>query len=203
MEVRSRSTGLSMRERLFCEHYVTAGPLARPIKSAAFAGYKAPQISGNQLLRRPAVQAYIDNLRIETRLRNNITVDDIINELMKIAFADIRLLYNEDGSMKPIHELDADIAATIKDVESREERDKDTGEIIETTIRKVTRADKLNALSQLRDMLGFKQREIMVRKDAQGNVLETLEKVGDDPHKVIFEDNSGDNDSKPLVNGDM
>lgn len=46
-----------------------------------------------------------------------ITQDRVLQELARIAFFDIRKLYNEDGSMKLPHELDDDAAAVLSGVD--------------------------------------------------------------------------------------
>lgn len=184
---------LSLQQKIFCEKYVGMGVLVNAVKAAVLAGYKVPHVSAPALLKKPEVQAYIDQLRYETRLRNNITIDDIINELAKIAFADIRELYDEENKLKDIKDMDDICAAAIKDFEVEKRYmsgDSDDMMNIETT--KVRRYDKLNALNALRECLGFKQREMTIKRDAQGKIIETEETVDPDVNKVVFEDNSGE-----------
>src|SRR5579859_6030938 len=99
-------TRLTLQQKIFCERYVGMGVLVNGVKAAVLAGYKVPQISSQQLLKKPEIIEYIDRLRYETRLRNNITIDDLINEYAKIAFADIRELYDEENKLKDIKEMD-------------------------------------------------------------------------------------------------
>ena len=40
-------------------------------------------------------------------------VDRVLTEYAKLAFLDIRKAFDEDGNLKPIHELDDDTAAAI------------------------------------------------------------------------------------------
>jgi phage terminase small subunit len=53
----------------------------------------------------------------ERQQRLDISVDRVLQELARIAFFDPRKLFNHDGSLKDITELDADTAAAIASVE--------------------------------------------------------------------------------------
>jgi len=184
-------TKLTLQQRIFVEHYVTSGPYANATKSAAYAKYKMPHISGNDLLTRKPVIEFIDKMREETRMRNNITIDDLINEYAKIAFADPRELYDEDGNLLPIHKLNDVLAGAISTIEQEEIRI--LGESV-GTLKKIKRYDKMTALNALREMLGFKSAEMIIRRGPDGRILETEETVNPDEHKVIFEDNTEDKD---------
>lgn len=187
---RNPKTGVSLAELIFCEHFVSQGPLASALKAAAYAGYKQPQQSGQDLLGRPAVQVQIAKLRVEARDRCNLTVDDIIHEYIKIAFADIRDMYDEQGRLKNIHDMSSEIIATIKDLDVQTTTSPFTEE--ETITSRVRRHDKLTALEALRELLGFKEQQVtkMIKRDADGKVIETTETLSSTPHKVIFEDNT-------------
>ena len=51
----------------------------------------------------------------------------VIQELMRIAFYDVRQFYNEDGSTKSIHELNIDQRAAISTIVVQYERERGTG----------------------------------------------------------------------------
>lgn len=88
-------------------------------QAAIRAGYsaKTAQEQGSRLLSNvmvtKAIQAGMDK-RAE---RLEITSDRVLNEIGKMAFFDPRKLLNEDGSPKPIHELDDDTAMAIAGIE--------------------------------------------------------------------------------------
>lgn len=76
----------------------------------------------------------------------------ILREIERLAHADIRKLYNEDGSMKPVHEWPADVAASVAGLDTEEEftTDAETGEVMKVgQIKKIKRESKLNALKVL------------------------------------------------------
>lgn len=187
---------LSLQEKIFCEAYIAMSPMPNLIKCAVRAGYKQPNASATQLMGRPHVVDYIDALRADARRRNNVTVDDIISEYMKIAFSDIREMFDEQGNLIPIHKLNDVVAASIKHFEIDEEGSAD--DVFSSRTKKISRHDKLTALNALRELLGFKEREVKIKRDAAGNVIETEETVNPDRHEVIFTDNS-----LPTTDGDM
>ena len=49
--------------------------------------------------------------------RHQVTADRVIAELAKLAFLDIRKAFDEEGKLKPIHEIDDDTAAAIAGLE--------------------------------------------------------------------------------------
>lgn len=123
---------------------------------------------------RPEIQARIRELRDAVLKVADITAQRVMLELGRVAFADVRGLFNEDGSMKPAHELDDDTAATVAGLETEEhfafnkarqvpvvdlatgeqERDADgklvyEAEITRVVTRKIKRTDKNPALATL------------------------------------------------------
>jgi len=63
------------------------------------------------------VSARVAHLRAEAVKRTEVTQDMVIKELARIAFFDIRKIFNQDGTLKKVHELDDDSAAAIASIE--------------------------------------------------------------------------------------
>lgn len=180
---------LTLQQKIFCEMLVAMGPYAKAVKAAMKAGYKVPEKSVGDLMVKPEVLAYIEELRIGARMRNNITIDDLINEIAKIAFFDIRTCYDEFGQVKQIQDLDDIAAAAVAEANTAVTGlpGSIAGMVTET---KIKVRDKLAAINALRDMLGYKQSEMKVIKDANGAIVATEETYTGES-KVIFEDYSG------------
>lgn len=180
---------LTLQQKIFCETLVAMGPYAKLVKAAIKAGYVAPEKSIGDLMNKPEVLAYIEELRIGARMRNNITVDDLINEVAKIAFFDIRTCYDDFGQVKQIQDLDDIAAAAVAEANTAVTGIPGSiaGMVTET---KIKVRDKLAAINALRDMLGYKQSEMKVIKDANGSIVATEETYTGES-KVIFEDYSG------------
>lgn len=49
--------------------------------------------------------------------RCEVTTEKVIREVSAVAFSDVRRLFNPDGSLKPVHELDDATAAAIAVIE--------------------------------------------------------------------------------------
>jgi phage terminase small subunit len=85
-----------------------------------------------KLARRPDIQARIVELRKRQLGMADITGQRVMLELARVGFSDIRSIYNEDGRLKPIHELDADAAASIAGMEFEERMEKQIEEDLAT-----------------------------------------------------------------------
>ncbi|MET1026723.1 MAG: terminase small subunit, partial [Dongiaceae bacterium] len=111
-----RHRPLSGRHRRFIEEYLLDPSPARAARRAGYSENFA-RVNAYSLMKRPDVAAAIREGQAAAQARAAITVDRIIAELAKLAFADPRDLFTADGRMKPIHELDAANAASIASLE--------------------------------------------------------------------------------------
>lgn len=187
--------GLTHQQKLFCEAYVRQAPLFNAKQAAIRAGYSPISAGtvGPELLLKEQVKECIKELRESAALRNHITLDDIINELAAAAFFDPSKLFDENGKIIDLHKLDPIITKAIGTIE-REEVSDWTGK--ETVTWRVKPIDKIAAMNLLMECLGYKYKGKIVKRDKDGNIIETEEsesgrQIGDST--VIFEDYSLDN----------
>lgn len=119
------------------------------------AGYsaKTADVAGPRLLGTVRVQEAIQKALKRREERTQITQDKVLKELAKIGFQDVRALYNPDGSLKPIHSLDDQTAASIAGLEFYGVKGED-GQIIGQTA-KVRLSDKRAALVDIGKHLGM------------------------------------------------
>jgi phage terminase small subunit len=84
-------------------------------RAAVAAGYssKTASVVASRMLRKVKVQALLKQRMEERQQRLDLSADRVLQEIAKIAFFDPRKLFNQDGSLKNINELDADTAAAI------------------------------------------------------------------------------------------
>ncbi len=80
---------------------------------------------------------------------SNITPERVMRELERIAFQDIRPIFDNDGNLKPIHLLDDDTAATIASVDVEVKWQGKGDDMVPVTTKKVRRVDKMAALNVL------------------------------------------------------
>jgi len=154
------------QQRFICE-YLACGKVTVAAQRAGYSERYARD-KAYRFLRRPDVQALIAAERQQLRLANNVTLERVISELARLAFADPRDLFTPEGRLKPIHELDEMSAAGIAAFEvttvasgARSAAGKAAralteagGELVIET-RKVKSWDKLKALELLGRYLGL------------------------------------------------
>lgn len=134
-----------MREA-FCREYVIDKNGNRAAIAAGFAKTGARQKAWS-LLQEPAVQKRIVELTKRLLHKTDITAERVMLELARLAFSDVRGLYDEHGNLKPVHELDDDQAAAIAGLDIETSTSEDGKRSIRTT--KVRRTDKTQALQTL------------------------------------------------------
>ena len=113
---------LTQFEHDFCNLFVLEGLSGNACYRQLTGSTASHQSCANEvrkIRKRPIVAARIAALRSEINERAMLTKIDVLNELAKIAMFDIRNLYDDDGEMIPLHELDDATAACITGVEAQ------------------------------------------------------------------------------------
>jgi len=138
--------GLTRRHELFVAEYLTD---LNATRAAIVGGYskKGAEQTGSVLLRNPKVSAEIEQKQQKRLGKLEITAKKTLAELAKIAFFDSRRMFEPDGRLKQIHELDDDTAAVVAAFEVVELA-KGSGRPFGYS-KKVKLADKLRALELL------------------------------------------------------
>jgi phage terminase small subunit len=122
--------------------------------AAIRAGYspKTAASQGSRLLKDAKVRVDVDARLAKVATRNEITVERTLKEIARIAYGDVRKLYNADGSLKKIGDLDEDAAAQIAGVEVDTTK---VAEEVTISTAKLKRWDKVKALDQCMAYLGM------------------------------------------------
>lgn len=105
-------------QKRFCDEYLIDFNATRAYKAVYKSCRKdeTANVNGSKLLRNTKVKEYIAEKQKEIQERNKITQDTIIQELAKIALFNIKDIYNENGTLKKVTELDDDTAKAISGV---------------------------------------------------------------------------------------
>lgn len=106
------------RKVAFAHAYIVNGK--NGTQAAVTAGYKpgrAAQKAAQRLSQDVVVQELIAKATKEAAEKSGLSVDRTLQEVARLAYADPRKLYDDKGNLKPVHELDADAAATVASVE--------------------------------------------------------------------------------------
>lgn len=115
-------TGLSEQQQRFADEY-----LVDYDAKAAYgrAGYKASgrgaEVNAAKLLASPLVQARIRERATAIANKIELTAEQVLKEAARVAFFDPRRLFRADGTLKPAHEWDDDVAAVVSSLEVQEE----------------------------------------------------------------------------------
>lgn len=130
------------------------------------AGFKAKNdvtadTQASYVLRKPQVRAAYDALQAERAARFEVRHDRVLQELARIAFADVRELFDDQNNLKSIHALSDDAAAALVSIDVRRGKttvttaENGSREEIEDSVIKVKAADKIGALALLARHLGM------------------------------------------------
>jgi phage terminase small subunit len=110
----SSNTGKSLthKQQRFVDEYIID---LNGTQAAIRAGYATGSafVAASRLLSNDKVAAAITKRKKEREKRTEITQDRVLQELYRLAFVDIRKYFNEDGTAKPMSELDDDAAAAL------------------------------------------------------------------------------------------
>jgi len=118
---RAKDELTSKQERFIQEYLIDLNATAAYQR----AGYKATgdvaAAAASRLLSNVKVQDRIQRAQIQYAKRTEVTAENILRELGRIAFSDPRRLFNADGSLKAVIELTDDDAACLASLEVLEE----------------------------------------------------------------------------------
>lgn len=150
------------QERFVQEYLVDLNATA----AAARAGYKDPNI-GRQLITKNNVSAAVQAAMQKRQDRTEISQDKVLLECAKLAFFDIRKLFDENGKPLDISKLDDDTAAALVGLDVQDVSDSDGNYV--GFIKKYKMADKCKMLELLGKHFGLWEHQ-----DKQQTAVEDL-----------------------------
>lgn len=145
---------LTAKQQRFVEEYLVDLNATQAAIRAGYSEDTAAKI-GSENLTKPDIATAISAAKVDLTRRCGVTQERIVKELSAIAFSDARKLYDEQGNLRPIHELEDEVAAAFAGLENEElfeGRGQDRKRI--GVLRKVKRWDKVRALELLAKHLG-------------------------------------------------
>lgn len=166
-------------QKRFCDEYLIDLNATRAYK-VAYPNCKKDETAsaaGSRMLGNVKVQEYIQEQQKEREERTKITQDMIVNELAKIAFLDISNLYNENGGLKNIQDIDENTRKAISSLETFEEFEgygEDREKVGDT--KKVKLIDKTKALELLGKHLGMFKDKLDISQDKPFEVNISIKK---------------------------
>lgn len=164
---------LSPKQKIFVSEYLVD---LNAKQAAIRAGYseKTAEVQGSRLLGYVKVAAAIREKLEKRASKLEITAERLDQEAARIAFFDIRKLYREDGSLKPVSELDEDTARALSGLDVQVVGSEEKGY---STVLKYKTASKEKGLELLCRRLGLlKENVTQVAVSNKVIVIHTAEK---------------------------
>lgn len=154
-EQQKSDINLTDKQRKFCEEYLKDLNGTQAAIRAGYSQKTANEIAAENLAK-PSIKAYLAERQRELQEATGITQKRVLEEYAKVAFLDIRKFYTVDGSLKSIHDLDAESAGALAGVEVYEEKitQDEEAPVIGMT-KKIKTYDKVKALDSLGRHLGL------------------------------------------------
>ncbi len=111
---------LTPKQALFVAEYIKD---LNATQAAIRAGYSRDSASeqGYQLLQKTSVQSAIANAAAARKQRVQVDGDLVLRELLALATVDLAAAYDEQGNLKPIHDIPPEVRKAIAGVEVFEE----------------------------------------------------------------------------------
>lgn len=154
-----KPTKLTAKQRAFCEEYLIDLNASQAAMRAGYSKKTSPAI-GTENLHKPLIAAYIAAELKKRSEATGITAERVLREMGRIAFADIREFYKEDGSLKSVTELGDDAAAAMAGMDIEELFDfSDRKKTQVGIVKKIKLHAKVTALDQLARHLGMFERD--------------------------------------------
>ena len=139
---------LTPKQERFCREYVVDLHIGNAALRAGYSQKNAAQ-QGSRLLKKPAAAALVARLHREKMARFNIRSENVLSELARIAFGDVRELLDDEGNLRRLSDMSDDAAASIASFE--------VGTLADGTTRlsRIKTWNKNQALEQLCKHLGL------------------------------------------------
>lgn len=170
-----RSTG-SYHNTMTAEHVIQGESKAKAAREVSNGSTKHPSTTYN-----PTRSDRLMARRREYAKRLRIDTINTLQEISRIAFFDIRNLFDDDGKLIPIPRLDEETAAAIKSVKVQQLGQADGF----ATVVEYKLHDKLKALEQLGKNLGL-FRDVNLNMQINGNVELNPMSNHDKARKIAF-----------------
>ncbi|MCH8506461.1 MAG: terminase small subunit [Ectothiorhodospiraceae bacterium] len=175
---RTSSKDSAARKRArFIDAYIANGGNATDAAKTAGYSEKTAYAQGHRLLKHAEVQRALVERQEKLAQKYELTVESVIQSLANAVHFDPRKLYKEDGSLKPIHELDDATADAITGLEVVTMGGEDAGVTLYT--RKVKWLDKNTAREQAMKHLGQYQADNTQRSPLEGMPPALLQMIVD------------------------
>ncbi|HEX7013171.1 MAG TPA: terminase small subunit, partial [Steroidobacteraceae bacterium] len=152
--------GLTPKQQRFVDEYLVDLNATAAYRRAGYtAKGNAAEVNAARLLRNAQVAQAVRKAMDERAARVEVRQDDVLRELMRLAMCDISQAFDEEGRLRPLHEIPEDVRRAIAGVDTVErtlsagqqgEDDEEVEEVaVVQRVRKIKFWDKTKALELL------------------------------------------------------
>jgi len=150
---------LTGKQKKFCEEYIFDFNASRAARAAGYSESTSGEM-GYENLRKPEIQAYIDELQEDLSKISGITRLKVLREHEKLAFTSIAHLHDSWIERKDFDKLTADEKACISEIQTQVRkisvvREGEKEQDIEIEFIKIKLYDKQKSLDSISRMLGY------------------------------------------------
>lgn len=110
---------LTPMQKKFCERYAVHLKLSLACEEAGYTG-NSLGAQANALMKLPKIQAYIEHIKSQQMAAFGLTPERVLKELARLAFVDPSKMYDDEGCMLNIKDMDEDTRRAISSVETKE-----------------------------------------------------------------------------------
>jgi phage terminase small subunit len=199
-----KKLSLNPRRLDFCKQYLIDFNGTQAAIRSGFAE-SAAQEQASRLLSNAMVRAEIDRLRKKREDRLEASADFVVRELMRIAKFDIKMAFSDDGSLKDIKSMPADITRCLASVEIKDLFEGTGKDREQVGFTKTIRAwDKIRALEALGEHFGIFKRpgEKDPKEDPKQkrlDLLQVIKLVAKDGQVTTITNRIGEGAEQPSV----
>jgi phage terminase small subunit len=146
---------LTEKQRRFCEEYMLDFNGTQAAIRAGYSPDSANEIA-SQNLAKLNVAAYLSELKSQAAEQFGVSKSQLINELKKTAFFDIRTIYDESNALLNVRDFDNNAAGAVAGIEVDEIWEGPPGsKTLVGHTSKVKMNSKLAAIERISKMLGY------------------------------------------------
>lgn len=164
--------GLTIKQEAFCQAYIRLGDKSAAYREVYSANkMKSETVNNNayKLFENNDITTRIEQLQNEIKERNKIKIDDVLGVLTDMIKFDISELYNEDGSLKSIHEIPKQHRQMISSIKVFEERF--SGQVIGET-KEIKTLNKLDVIEKFMKHLGGYEKDNKQKSESQVTIFQ-------------------------------
>ncbi|MEM1135727.1 MAG: terminase small subunit [Bacteroidota bacterium] len=156
--MKNLETGLTDKQKKFCEYYILHWNGARAVIQAGFAKSGAT-VEAARLLKNEKVCKYLKELRTDIESKLEVSRFRNVQELSKIAYSSVGDVFEEGYTLKDFEKLSDNAKACIKDIQVEERKSKAGVKEIKVRIRMY---DKISAIQEINKIMGYNEPDKIV-----------------------------------------